>query len=149
MTAESGHASEATGPAGGRDPDPGEVALLERALAAAAAAYAPYSHFRVGAVVVAASGRRYSGVNVENAAYPVGQCAERVALGAAVTAGERGLRAVAVASPDGDALPCGACLQARSEFGDPVVVARAAGVARAWRLRDLLRAPFASASCTP
>jgi cytidine deaminase len=128
----------------GRSPKPAEMALLERAEAAAGAAYAPYSRFRVGAVVVAGAGREYAGVNVENASYPVGQCAERVALGAAATAGERSLTAVAVASPDGDALPCGACLQALSEFGDPVVVARAGGVARAWQLRDLLRVPFES-----
>jgi cytidine deaminase len=149
VTAESERAFQAAGSATGRDPDLGEAALLERALAAAAAAYAPYSRFRVGAVAVAASGRRYAGVNVENASYPVGQCAERVALGAAATAGERSLIAVAVASPDGDALPCGACLQALSEFGDPVVVARVGGVARAWRLRDLLRAPFTSARAAP
>jgi cytidine deaminase len=128
----------------GRVPKPEEAALLEHALVAAGAAYAPYSRFRVGAVVVAASGREYAGVNVENASYPVGQCAERSALGAAAKAGERSLTAVAVASPDGDALPCGACLQALSEFGDPVIVARAGGVARAWQLRGLLRAPFES-----
>jgi cytidine deaminase len=131
-------------PAGGRGPKPEETALLERAQTVAASAYAPYSRFRVGAVVIAGSGHEYAGVNVENASYPVGQWAERSALGAAATAGERSLTTVAVASPDGDALPCGACLQALSEFGDPVVVARADGVARAWQLRDLLRSPFAS-----
>lgn len=144
MTRETECKQQTPKPAHGRGPEPDETALLERAQIAAGAAYAPYSRFRVGAVVIAASGREYAGVNVENASYPVGLCAERSALGAAATAGERSLTTVAVASPDGDAVPCGACLQALSEFGDPVVVARAGGVARAWRLRDLLRAPFES-----
>ena len=142
MTRETEREQQTPTPVDGRGPKPEEAALLERAQTVAGAAYAPYSHFRVGAVAIAGSGREYAGVNVENASYPVGQCAERCALGAAATAGERSLTVVAVASPDGDALPCGACLQALSEFGDPVVVARAGGVARAWRLRDLLRAPF-------
>ena len=126
----------------GRPPNADEQALYERALEVAQSAYAPYSGFRVGAVVSAASGHEYAGVNVENASHPVGQCAERVALGTAVTAGERDVAAAAVASPDGEALPCGACLQALSEFGDPLVVARADGGVRVWRLRELLRAPF-------
>ena len=75
--------------------------------------------------------RRISGVNVENAAYPAGLCAERVALGAFVTAGERELRVVAVAAAGGrDAQPCGVCLQALSEFGDPDVVRRTGGELR-------------------
>ena len=134
------HSDEATTQGSPLEPD--QAALFERALTAAQAAYAPYSHFRVGAVVRAASGREYLGVNVENAAYPAGLCAERVALGAAATAGERQLTAVAVASLDGEAAPCGACLQALSEIGDPLIVARANGGRRVWRLRELLPAPF-------
>ncbi len=77
---------------------------------------------------MAESGRVHLGVNVENAAYPAGLCAERAALAAAVTAGERRLRTVAVAAGSGaDCLPCGMCLQALAEFGDPDVVARAGG----------------------
>jgi cytidine deaminase len=85
----------------------------------------------VGAVAVGPSGRSYHGANVENAAFPAGLCAERAALAALVTHGERGLRYVAVAALDGsDCLPCGFCLQALAEFGDPAIVARAGGEVR-------------------
>lgn len=98
----------------------------------------------MGAVVEGPSGRVYVGVNVENASYPAGLCAERAALAALIAAGEREVRTVAVAAGDGgDCLPCGLCLQALAEFGDAVVVARSGGVARAVRLRELLVAPFA------
>ena len=93
------------------------------------------------------SGRVYGGVNVENAAYPAGLCAERAALAALVAAGEREVLLVAVAAvAGGDCLPCGMCLQALAEFGDPVVVARTGGEVRAVRLRELLTAPFAAAA---
>ena len=109
----------------------------------AAQAYAPYSGFAVGAALRGPGPQGYLGVNVENAAYPAGLCAERVALGAFVTAGERELRVVAVAAAGGrDAQPCGVCLQALSEFGDPDVVAQMGGELRVMRLRDLLTAPF-------
>ena len=127
----------------GRPPTDDERDLWKAARAAAAHAYAPYSGFRVGALLRAPSGARFAGVNVENAASPVGLCAERVALGALVAAGERQVAAVAVAADDGrDALPCGACLQALAEFGDPLVVAQSRGAVRVWRLSELLRAPF-------
>ena len=81
----------------------------------------------MGAVVVGPSGRSHHGVNVENASYPAGLCAERAALAALVTHGERELRYVAVAAAGrSDCLPCGFCLQALAEFGDPEIVARAA-----------------------
>jgi cytidine deaminase len=132
---------------GARLPSPEERRLLEQALYAARHAYAPYSRFAVGAVAVAGSGAVYEGVNVENASYPVGQCAERVALGALVTGGERQVTTVAVAAADGvDLLPCGACLQALAEFGTPTVVARVEGRVVALPLDDLLTAPFARAS---
>jgi cytidine deaminase len=118
--------------------------LFAAAERAAARAYAPYSGFAVGAALVAESGRVHLGVNVENAAYPAGLCAERAALAAAVTAGERRARTVAVAAASGDdCLPCGFCLQALAEFGDPDVVARAGGAVTVLRLGDLLTAPFA------
>ena len=107
-------------PAAGRRPRAGELELLDEARRVAANAYAPYSGFGVGAVAVAGDGRRFAGVNVENASYPVGQCAERVALGALASAGERRVDLVAVAAASGaDLLPCGACLQALAEFGEP------------------------------
>ena len=127
-----------------RAPEPAERLLFQEALTIAANAYAPYSGYAVGAVAVGPSGRSHHGANVENAASPAGLCAERAALAALVTHGERELRYVAVAARDGsDCLPCGFCLQALAEFGDPEVVARAGGELRVVHLRELLTAPFA------
>ena len=126
-----------------RAPDLGERLLYQEAVSLTERAYAPYSGFAVGAVVFGPSGRSHHGVNVENASSPAGLCAERAALAALVAFGERRLRYVAVAASGGrDCLPCGMCLQALSEFGDPLIVARANGGRRAWRLRELLPAPF-------
>jgi cytidine deaminase len=128
----------------GREPDLGERLLFQEALAIAERAYAPYSGFRVGAVAVGRSGRSHHGVNVENASYPVGVCAERAALAAMVVFGERRARYVAVAAADGvDLLPCGMCLQALAEFGAPEVIARLEGGVRVLALAELLPAPFA------
>ncbi len=94
------------------------------AKAVAANAYAPYSGLRVGAALETVTGRTFTGVNVENASYPAGLCAERAALAAAVAAGERRFSALAVATDSGAALlPCGACLQALAEFGELSVIA--------------------------
>lgn len=106
----------------------------------------PYSGFRVGAAVLGASGRVYTGCNVENSSYPVGLCAERNAVGSAVAAGETALLAVALASPGpdpDDLTPCGMCRQFLAEFGeDIVVVCRQGGEWRAAELRELLPGPF-------
>lgn len=120
-----------------------ERLLYQEALRIADRAYAPYSGYRVGAVVVGPSGRSHHGVNVENAASPAGLCAERAALAAMVAFGEREARLVAVAAADGsDCLPCGLCLQALAEFGDPAVIALAGGELTARPLSSLLTAPF-------
>ena len=96
------------------------------AKAAAANAYAPYSGLRVGAALQSVSGHTFTGVNVESASYPVGLCAERAALAAAVAAGERRFSALALATDSGEPLlPCGACLQALAEFGELDVIAAA------------------------
>jgi cytidine deaminase len=128
-----------------RAPELAERLLYQEALDVSRHAYAPYSGFAVGAVAVGPSGRSHHGVNVENAAYPAGLCAERAALAALVAFGERGLRYVAVAARDGsDCAPCGLCLQALAEFGDPEVVMRSGGELEVVHLRELLTAPFSA-----
>jgi cytidine deaminase len=110
------------------------------ARAAQANAYAPYSNYRVGAALVADDGRVFTGANVENASYGLTNCAERVALGAAATAGARRFtRIVVVTDSPTPAAPCGACRQALAEFGDDVVVESIGRQGmRRWRLAELL-----------
>ncbi|MFB3737667.1 MAG: cytidine deaminase [Candidatus Velamenicoccus archaeovorus] len=120
--------------------------LVSAARAAMPNAYAPYSRFSVGAAVLA-GGRVFVGVNVENASYPQGVCAERAAVAAAVAAGQRSIDAVAVvSSAPGDAVtpPCGGCRQVLNEFGpDMLVISEAAdGTRRRWRLSELLPDAF-------
>jgi len=80
-------------------------------------AYAPYSRFSVGAALLGRSGRVYGGVNVENASYPVGICAERAAIARAVTDGERAFDALAIVADSPDVCaPCGMCRQMIVEF---------------------------------
>ena len=91
--------------------------MLESARQALAQAHAPYSRFRVGACVRAASDRLYAGCNVENASYPVGQCAEASAIGAMVTAGDRRIVEVVLVTERAEPCsPCGRCRQQLSEF---------------------------------
>ncbi|KAK1148413.1 hypothetical protein N8T08_009416 [Aspergillus melleus] len=93
--------------------------LSSKAIAAKATAYCPYSQFRVGACILTQSGEYISGANVENAAYPVGTCAERVAFGTAVVAGHRAFKAIAVATDTKTAAsPCGMCRQLSFGPGD-------------------------------
>lgn len=109
-------------PTDGRDADVDH--LLRRARAVRERAYAPYSGFHVGAVVVTASGASFEGVNVENVSYRLTTCAEQTALAAMCAAGAREeVVAVAVAG-DGDApcTPCGACRQTIAEFGPRSIV---------------------------
>ena len=102
--------------------------LLAAARAARDAAYAPYSRFPVGAALRSASGRLFAGCNVENAAYPQGQCAEASALGAMVTAGERRVvELLVLGSGPEPCAPCGGCRQRLNEFGRPDMVVHLAG----------------------
>lgn len=109
-----------TGPAPRLEPEQ-EAELAARAAQARQWAYAPYSHYQVGAALLTASGKVYDGVNVENAAYPVTICAERTAVFKAVSEGEREFMAIAVSSANGG-MPCGSCRQVLSEFGLGTVV---------------------------
>jgi cytidine deaminase len=97
--------------------------LLERADAVAANAYAPYSRFHVGCAVRAVDGRVFEGVNVENAAYPLGVCAEKTALGGAATAGVKPGEVEVLAVT---ASPCGGCRQWFHEFRIERIVYRQA-----------------------
>ncbi len=118
--------------------------LVDAARAVQQHAYAPYSHFRVGAAIEADDGGVFVGCNVENASYGLTICAERAAVAAAVSAGVRRIRrAVVVTDADPPAAPCGACRQVLSEFGADMTV-DAVGPARSnrWSLRDLLPAAF-------
>ncbi|MDB5057887.1 MAG: cytidine deaminase [Chloroflexi bacterium] len=124
-------------------------ALIAAATDAHARAYAPYSHFHVGAALLSASGQIYSGCNVENVSYGLSSCAERNAIFRAVVAGERQFSAVAVVT-GADTLtpPCGACRQVLIEFaqdGDmEVILAGLNGATRTTRLSALLPESFTS-----
>ncbi len=113
---------------------------------AAGNAYAPYSNFPVGAAVRTSDGRRYAGANVENAAYPQGQCAEASALGAMVAGGGGRVVEVAVAAPAAEeCAPCGGCRQRLREFADqdtPIHLADMERVRRTTSLAELLPLSF-------
>ena len=117
--------------------------LEERAKAAQARAYAPYSKFKVGAAI-RMDGQIFDGVNVENASYPLGVCAERNAIATAVATGARHLEEVVVYT-DGSppSSPCGGCRQVLSEFAkDPrkvtVTSINGKGERRSWTIAELL-----------
>ncbi len=95
--------------------------LISQAILAREKAYAPYSHYRVGSALLTASGKIFTGVNIENAAYPTGMCAERVAVFKAVSEGEKEFQAIVVVTENGGS-PCGSCRQVISEFGLDTIV---------------------------
>ena len=107
--------------AAGRDTVTAELdALFAAASAARVRAHAPYSGFAVGAALSDEQGRIHAGCNVENAAYPVGTCAEAGAIAAMVAAGGRRIRAILVMAEGARPVtPCGACRQRIREFADP------------------------------
>lgn len=120
--------------------------LVALAMLARERAYAPYSGFHVGAALLAKSGKVYTGCNIENASYPLTMCAEVVAVGKAVSEGERRFEAIAVVTETG-ATPCGACRQVLREFGGTsgelrVIVADTGGQAQVYAVADLLPAAF-------
>ncbi|MGH7570461.1 MAG: cytidine deaminase [Gemmatimonadota bacterium] len=118
--------------------------LEDRALAARDRAYAPYSGYRVGAVLEAEDGRLFDGCNVENASYSITCCAERVALFAAVSAGARRFRRMVISASGRTPYPCGACRQAMSEFAPdlPIVILAEDGARHEFTLGELLPLPF-------
>ena len=124
------------------------MTLLDAAMAVRDHAYAPYSKFKVGAAVRAASGAVYVGCNVENVAYPEGTCAEAGAIAAMVAAGETRLSEIAVvAASEMPVPPCGGCRQKLAEFGSadtPVLLATTAGATMQTTIGDLLPGSFAA-----
>jgi homotetrameric cytidine deaminase len=125
------------------DADPELLALARQA---AGRAYAPYSGFPVGAAIRTADGRRYAGANVENAAYPQGQCAEASAIGALVAGGGGEIAEVVVAAPSKElCTPCGGCRQRLREFAPadaPIHLADMRRVRRTTSLAELLPLSF-------
>lgn len=132
-----------------RSTDKANAAVESAAIAAMRHAYAPYSHFRVGAALRATDGTVIAGCNVENAAFPAGTCAERGALAAAAAQGHRKFNLLVIATDAGDPTPpCGMCRQALAEFAPSLrIVAVTLGGRRAqWVLSELLPQPFTPAS---
>jgi cytidine deaminase len=120
--------------------------LFQAARAIQDNAYAPYSRFKVGAAIASADGRIFAGCNVENAAYPVGSCAEAGAISAMVAGGGSRIAAIVVIG-DGEHLvtPCGGCRQRIREFSGPdtmIHVAGPAGIRRSFTLDELLPHSF-------
>lgn len=125
------------------------ASLFSAAEAARAHAWAPYSHFPVGAALETDDGRIFAGCNVENASYPAGTCAERVALGMAVASGARQFVRLVITSQQQDPTPpCGICRQALVEFAPALEIFAVApdGRTARWSLAELLPAPFTPAS---
>lgn len=125
--------------------------LIKQAIAAMQTAYAPYSHFRVGAALLTRSGRIYRGGNIENAAYTPTNCAERTAFFKAVSEGEREFAAICVVGgKDGVltdyAAPCGVCRQVMMEFCDPesflIILAMNENTYQEYTLKQLLPTGF-------
>jgi cytidine deaminase len=121
--------------------------LLAAANAVRSRAHAPYSRFPVGAAVLDDQGRVHVGCNVENASYPLGVCAERNALAAAVAAGRNRFRTLALSCSGTQPVPpCGGCRQVLAEFAHDLRVLSedAGGTRREWLLAELLPEPFVS-----
>lgn len=119
--------------------------LVRKAIEVRGHAYAPYSEFAVGAALLAADGRIFTGCNVENASYGLTICAERVALFKAVSEGTREFEAIAIACGKGPCAPCGACRQVLYEFAPDLTVIMAdaeGGSVREAKLGDLFPKGF-------
>ena len=124
-----------------------EEALIKAAIAAMGHAYAPYSNFPVGAAILDQDGAIHVGANIENAAYPVGNCAEASAIAAMIMSGQRRIMKIAVAGGNGELLctPCGACRQRIREFAaadTPVLICGPDGLKQRFTLAELLPASF-------
>ncbi len=120
------------------------LTLIKLANEARRHAYAPYSNYPVGAALRTKTGRIFTGVNVESAAYPTTMCAERIAIYKAVSEGEREFEVIAVVTPNGGS-PCGGCRQVMAEFGLETIVLIGDGQGRLLQqttVKDLLPGAF-------
>ena len=122
------------------------MALKQAALKIRENAYAPYSGFRVGVALRSSSGEVYTGVNVENAAYPEGTCAEAGAIARMIAAGDRKITAVYVVADGAEPVPpCGGCRQKLAEFSAPdvpVTMATISGIEKTLTVAQLLPGAF-------
>ena len=123
---------------------PTDAELIRAAFKARSFAYTPYSHFKVGAALLAKNGMVYTGCNIENAGYTPTNCAERTALFKAVSEGAREFTAIAIASRDAAPWPCGACRQFLAEFAPDMEVLSVMGGGRyvSNRLSELMPYTF-------
>ncbi len=128
-----------------------EQELLKKAEEASQHAYAPYSHFQVGAALLCADGNIYTGCNVENASYGLCMCAERVAIGKAVSEGKCRIDKIAIVGREEGSTfrsicsPCGACRQVIAEFSDEntrVITGNSNGEWKEWSVQEMLPAAF-------
>jgi len=124
-------------------------ALVQAARKVRELAYAPYSKYKVGAALLAEDGTVFTGCNVENAVYPAGICAERVAVTKAISEGHQKFVAIAVATKDGGS-PCGICRQVMSEFAPhmPVILASPEAITAEFTLDQLLPERFGPGNLT-
>lgn len=130
--------------------------LIEQAMRAREFSYSPYSGYRVGAALMTAEGKIYTGCNIENAAYTPTNCAERTAFFKAVSEGQKSFRAIAIVGGPADgpitqyAYPCGVCRQVMMEFCDPqtfdVITAKSKKEYRVKKLQELLPDGFGSSN---
>lgn len=122
------------------------MALKQAALKIRENAYAPYSRFQVGVALMSSSGEIYTGVNVENAAYPEGTCAEAGAIARMIAAGDRKITAVYVVADGAEPVPpCGGCRQKLAEFSAPdvpVTMATISGIEKTLTVAQLLPGAF-------
>lgn len=118
--------------------------LIERAMEAQKRAYVPYSHYAVGAALIAEDGEIYEGCNIENAAFSPTVCAERVAIFKAVSEGAKSIKKIAVVAGEDMGYPCGVCRQVIREFGKDaeIIVARNTEEYGVYHLNDLLPHSF-------
>lgn len=120
--------------------------LLKEAEKAYQNAYAPYSHFKVGASILSSEGNFYKGCNVENISYPCGTCAEAGAISAMISNGDKKISEILILADSQELIkPCGTCLQRIQEFSDSnslIHLANKSGIQASYHIKDMLPLNF-------